>query len=354
MHRSPKNASERAPGPVPRTTTAWCPAEWPPVRTTETPGSSSRSPSAQPSAPQSATRRSSGWIVGGHQPGVAAERDLPLRRAGQRSAPAGTPSSRRRGAGRRRGRSGGGSSRRRRRCRDRSRPRAAPARPACPSYSRIARFLSSRRSPMPVSISTRPAGVSTSRQLSAWRSRRFSSSSPSASERHRIHGTGPEDRARRRCGRCPPGSARRASRRRGRRCQWTASLMPTGFSPRPCASDRARSRAWNADAVGSDWPWYLEPSSFDPYGRSTGRAHPEEADLPDPHPVVERDRQVGDVGQLERQRALPARVHVAGRRVDEQPEAAQRATCPRGARPGRPAARPTRASGRARTRPGAG
>ena len=27
---------------------------------------------------------------------------------------------------------------------------------------------------------------------------------------------------------------------------------------------------WKADAVGSDWPWYLEPSSGLPYGRSTG------------------------------------------------------------------------------------
>ena len=27
---------------------------------------------------------------------------------------------------------------------------------------------------------------------------------------------------------------------------------------------------WNADAVGSDWPWYLDPSSGEPYGRSTG------------------------------------------------------------------------------------
>ena len=26
---------------------------------------------------------------------------------------------------------------------------------------------------------------------------------------------------------------------------------------------------WKAEAVGSDWPWYFEPSSFEPYGRST-------------------------------------------------------------------------------------
>ncbi len=34
---------------------------------------------------------------------------------------------------------------------------------------------------------------------------------------------------------------------------------------RPASKSR-----WNADAVGSDWPWYLEPSSLLPYGRSTG------------------------------------------------------------------------------------
>jgi hypothetical protein len=27
---------------------------------------------------------------------------------------------------------------------------------------------------------------------------------------------------------------------------------------------------WNADAVGSDWPWYFDPSEGEPYGRSTG------------------------------------------------------------------------------------
>jgi hypothetical protein len=32
---------------------------------------------------------------------------------------------------------------------------------------------------------------------------------------------------------------------------------------------RSKSR-WNADAVGSDCPWYFEPSSGEPYGRSTG------------------------------------------------------------------------------------
>ena len=49
MNRSPKKASVRAPSPLPRTMTAWWPAEWPPVGTTVTPGRSSCSPSTQPS-----------------------------------------------------------------------------------------------------------------------------------------------------------------------------------------------------------------------------------------------------------------------------------------------------------------
>ena len=39
--------------------------------------------------------------------------------------------------------------------------------------------------------------------------------------------------------------------------------QPPGL--RPLAKSR-----WNAEAVGSDWPWYFDPRSFDPYGRSTG------------------------------------------------------------------------------------
>ena len=41
-------------------------------------------------------------------------------------------------------------------------------------------------------------------------------------------------------------------------------------SPRPCRFRPRSKSAWKADAVGSDCPWYLDPSSFDPYGRSTG------------------------------------------------------------------------------------
>ena len=61
ISRSPKKARVLAPSPVPRTMTAWCPAEWPPVGTTVTSGMISCSPSTQPCLPQVSTRRSSGW-----------------------------------------------------------------------------------------------------------------------------------------------------------------------------------------------------------------------------------------------------------------------------------------------------
>ena len=59
----------------------------------------------------------------------------------------------------------------------------------------------------------------------------------------------------------PPRSAR----------QSTASFMAIGLRPdgSPVLRPASKSR-WKADAVGSDWPWYCDPSSGDPYGRSTG------------------------------------------------------------------------------------
>src|SRR5688572_21794997 len=45
-------------------------------------------------------------------------------------------------------------------------------------------------------------------------------------------------------------------------------------------------------------------------GSLHGAAHLVEADLPDLHAEVQGDGQVGDVGQLEREVAPPARVHV--------------------------------------------
>ena len=135
--------------------------------------------------------------------------------------------------------------------------------------------------------------------------------------------------------------------------QWTASLMPTAQAS---LADLAAALEVGVERRrgGLGLALVLRAELLGAVRPLHRRAHPEEADLADPHPVVEGDRQVGDVRELERQRPLPARVHVAGRRVDEQAEAAQRATSPRASPRGRRAAPPTPASGRARTRPGGG
>ena len=54
------------------------------------------------------------------------------------------------------------------------------------------------------------------------------------------------------------------------------------------------------------------------------RGHLHEADLADLHPRVQRDRQAGHVGQLERDVPVETGIDEAGRAVDQQPEAAER------------------------------
>ena len=79
------------------------------------------------------------------------------------------------------------------------------------------------------------------------------------------------------------------------------------------------------DGVGPRWPWYFDPSDGAAVRRRGRFRELHERDLPDLHPVVDRDRQVGDVRQLERHVPVPAGVDEARGRVDEQAEAAQRA-----------------------------
>ena len=52
--------------------------------------------------------------------------------------------------------------------------------------------------------------------------------------------------------------------------QSTASFIAIGLRPLGLRSRPASKSRWKADAVGSDWPWYFDPSSGEPYGRSTG------------------------------------------------------------------------------------
>ena len=69
-------------------------------------------------------------------------------------------------------------------------------------------------------------------------------------------------------------------------------------------------------------------------------------------PGAEHDRDRVRFVELERQRALPARVAEAGRRVDDRARGARASSCPRCARRRRRAARPTPGCARGRTRPG--
>ena len=269
MHRSPKKASDRAPGPVPRTTIAWWPAEWPPVRTTDTPGRSSRSPSAQPSAPQSATSRSSGWSY------EATSRLLP---------PSATSHSARWATMRALGKALDPSAS--------SRPPAwskwrwlmatmstvagIEARRAHRRHDRRAPVLAHRGGlvvePLPdPRLDQHPArgrldeqAVQPLEQPSAAVELALRPVAPQ-DPRHR-----PEDRA----GVRPEGPGLH-QRDPGPAAEVGAPVATAAQSRDPSSAAvrtlRPRSKsACDADAVGSDWPWYFEPSSLLPYGRSTG------------------------------------------------------------------------------------
>src|SRR5438270_5700614 len=62
-----------------------------------------------------------------------------------------------------------------------------------------------------------------------------------------------------------------------------------------------------------------------PIGPLDRAVEPQERELPDRHAVVDVDRQVRDVGELEREVAGKAGVDEAGRGVDQQPDPAERA-----------------------------
>ena len=99
---------------------------------------------------------------------------------------------------------------------------------------------------------------------------------------------------------------------------------------------RARSSASSGDGVGPCWPWYFEPSSPAAVRRLGGLGQLDERELADLHPVVDRDREVGDVRELERHVPVPAGVDEAGGGVDEQAEPAEELL---------PSSRATRSSG---------
>ena len=75
MHRSPKKPTVPF---GPRTTMAWWPPEWPPVRTTDTPGRTSSSPCGQHRRAHGSDEAQLVLLVGGLQSRVRAQRELPL------------------------------------------------------------------------------------------------------------------------------------------------------------------------------------------------------------------------------------------------------------------------------------
>ena len=116
-------------------------------------------------------------------------------------------------------------------------------------------------------------------------------------------------------------------------------------------------RAPGPDRPRSETPWRRPGRGSGCPARGARRAarrpvERHEGELSDRLPGPEHDRDAGEVGDLEREVAAEARVDEAGRRVDDQPEPAERALALDPARPGRPASRPARPSCRARTRRG--
>src|SRR3954452_12391796 len=181
---------------------------------------------------------------------------------------------------------------------------------------------------MPVSTRTRPDVVSMSRQLSAWSSRRLSSTSSATRPPHRTHGTGPKR---------VPASERKVP-------AWTSATR----TPPPSSADQSTASFSAMPAPGQSGALRLllgVPARLEvpmvrrgsrlglalvlrselrrAVGPLDGTRHPEEADLAAPHAVIQRDRQVGHIRKLEREVALPARVHVPGRGVNEEPEPPQ-------------------------------
>src|ERR1700690_1089260 len=189
-----------------------------------------------------------------------------------------------------------------------------------PCRPRHVRPRSSSRSPIPVSTSTRPAGVSISTQLRAWRRGPSASLSSATSRPQRTRGTGPNS---------APASERNvpawtsATRIPAPRApdQWPASWPAT--NPPSVPRRRVRPAAGREVTVerrrgGLALTLVLRPEPGAPVGPLDRAGHPEEADLADPHALVERDGQAPDVRQLEGEVALPARIDIAGRGVDQE------------------------------------
>src|SRR3954469_5300552 len=159
-----------------------------------------------------------------------------------------------------------------------------------------------------------------SRQLSAWSSRRLSSTSSVTRSPHRTHGTGPNnvpasDRN------VPAWMSATAVPPPSSRAQWTASFIAIALLRRGFAGGSASIEIAVEGGCGRlRLTLVLRTELRRAVGSFDRTRHLEEADLADPHPEIQRDREVRHVRQLERQVPLPARIDVARRRVDEEAE----------------------------------
>ena len=106
-----------------------------------------------------------------------------------------------------------------------------------------------------------------------------------------------------------------------------ATCPPTNPVPpvtRITSRARARSSASSGSASGPAGPGTSSRARREPYGVSAGSVSCTNESWPIFIAVVDRDRQVGDVRELERHVAVPARVDEAGGRVDQEPEPPER------------------------------
>src|SRR6266536_3241446 len=122
-----------------------------------------------------------------------------------------------------------------------------------------------------------------------------------------------------------------------RSARWAGS-WPDGWGSRsdrpaaaPCEGRSGRAGLGLAEELleepaggGTALALVLAPPVLRPVRAVGRRGQPEERDLADLHAGVDRDRKVGDVGELEGEVAVPPGVDVAGRGVDEQAEPAER------------------------------
>ena len=104
-------------------------------------------------------------------------------------------------------------------------------------------------------------------------------------------------------------------------------LAPRWFGHRAAATPRRTRGRGSSGSSGTAWgragpgTWSRWSGSRRVLGRG---GHAQERDLPDLHARVERDRQVRDVRQLEREVPIPTGVDESRGAVDEQTEAAKR------------------------------